>query len=684
MKTIFNTALLLLLPFIARSQQSIPDSLRRILQKATSDSARHNASYNLYLYYIEANRDSALLYVGIRLTLARKNKIALAEAAALTSKAYQYNAVGKYSEAFQNLMQALSIAEDPKTKEVEGWKVTQYTMAGVNKQIVLSTIHHVLGGLMRNAVNYEEEIRQLKQALQIAVQINHPDRQMTSNMNLGSAYLKLGQQDSALYYAKVAQVLSNNPLAQGYIGNNMLTLGDIFLAKGEIDKAKTTYYEGLNSSNRQNNQADVANLNHRLLRIYLREKNRDSTLSYALKNLQTIKSVVGVGYREIDIGVGYEDLYLAYQLNEQLDSAYKYQGLALVTKDSLYKVRIRNLADFQKISLGETLRLENLEKEKIQTQSKITAYAMLSGIAVLSIIGFILYRNDRQKQKANKVLETTLRNLKSTQSQLIQSEKMASLGELTAGIAHEIQNPLNFVNNFSEVNKELLEELKGQRSKVKGERNEQVETELLNDIEENEEKINHHGKRADAIVKGMLQHSRSGSMQKELTDINALADEYLRLAYHAFQAGMRAKDKSSNAVPIAIGIKTDLDPDLPLVDVVPQEFGRVLLNLINNGFQAIDEKAKKGVQGYKPELVVSTRLDYHFIQIIIADNGPGIPNEIKDKIFQPFFTTKPTGSGTGLGLSLSYDIIKAHGGEIKVKSKENEGTEFIIQLPIAS
>lgn len=255
-------------------------------------------------------------------------------------------------------------------------------------------------------------------------------------------------------------------------------------------------------------------------------------------------------------------------------------------------------------------------------------------------------------------LQKTLNELKSTQAQLIQSEKMASLGELTAGIAHEIQNPLNFVNNFSEVSCELLVEMDEELEK--GDVNEAKV--ILTDIKLNLEKINHHGKRADAIVKGMLAHSRLSSGEKVPTDINALADEYLRLSYH----GLRAKDKSFNA-----DFKTNFDPNLPLVNVIPQDIGRVFLNLINNAFQAIN-----GVEN--PKVTVETQLNEEGVQISISDNGPGISEDIKDKIFQPFFTTKPAGQGTGLGLSLSYDIVKAHGGILKVHSKINEGTKFII------
>ena len=256
---------------------------------------------------------------------------------------------------------------------------------------------------------------------------------------------------------------------------------------------------------------------------------------------------------------------------------------------------------------------------------------------------------------------------------------MASLGELTAGIAHEIQNPLNFVNNFSEVNQEILEELKAESKKAKAEKDEQLEIDLINDLIENEQKINHHGKRADAIVKGMLQHSRASSGQKEPVDVNVLTDEYLRLAYH----GLRAKDKSFNSELV-----THFDEKLPMVHMIPQDIGRVLINLFNNAFYATQQKQKTAGPGYKPTVELSTYLvtsplGGRGLEIRVKDNGSGIPEHIKDKIMQPFFTTKPTGEGTGLGLSMSYDIIvKGHGGSIDVDTKENECTQFTIKLPI--
>ncbi len=286
---------------------------------------------------------------------------------------------------------------------------------------------------------------------------------------------------------------------------------------------------------------------------------------------------------------------------------------------------------------------------------------------------------EKQVTKRTEELSESLMDLKETQKQLIQHEKMASLGELTAGIAHEIQNPLNFVNNFSEVNKELIDEMRDELNAG----NTNAAIIIANNIEENERKINHHGKRADAIVKGMLQHSKQSSIGKEPTDINVLCDEYLRLSYH----GLRAKDKSFNAT-----IFKEFDKSLSAaeakINIVPQDIGRVLLNLFNNAFYAVRRApgSLNGSEAYEPKVSVSTKaIKSPFgelgIEITITDNGSGIPQNIIDKIFQPFFTTKPTGQGTGLGLSLSYDIVKAHGGEIKVQTTEAEGSKFTIELP---
>jgi len=341
------------------------------------------------------------------------------------------------------------------------------------------------------------------------------------------------------------------------------------------------------------------------------------------------------------------------------DSIQQNENLTPEQKDALLKL----LKEVDKELEIVSFKLDRTEKVK-----RTTAILLEETIAELE-------EKRKSVEESNNALQKSLEELKAAQAQLIQSEKMASLGELTAGIAHEIQNPLNFVNNFSEINRELIEELISQQSILKSE---EIK-ELLEDIAANEKKITHHGKRADSIVKGMLQHSRTSSGQKELTDINTLCDEYVRLAYH----GLRAKEKSFNA-----RFETSFDSGVEKIMVVPQDIGRVVLNLVNNAFHAVNEKEKRQKSGtgnegapFEPSVTVSTAKKGDKIQIRVTDNGNGIPASIKDKIFQPFFTTKPTGQGTGLGLSLSYDIIKAHGGDIEVGTKEGEGTEFTIIIP---
>jgi signal transduction histidine kinase len=368
------------------------------------------------------------------------------------------------------------------------------------------------------------------------------------------------------------------------------------------------------------------------------------------------------------VSKGYTQLASIYeqQKNESLALSYLKKGKSI--KDSINDAFISKITQFQNIDFEEQLRLNKIVEAQSSFQNKLIVIGLIAVLLIFILIAILQYRNNRQKQKANGVLETTLTNLKSTQTQLIQSEKMASLGELTAGIAHEIQNPLNFVNNFSEVNKELLVEMKDEMQKG----NYDSIKDIIEDVIGNEEKINHHGKRADAIVKGMLQHSRSSSGVKEPTDINTLCDEYVRLSYH----GLRAKDKSFNTA-----FKTEFDDAIGKINIVPQDIGRVLLNLFNNAFYAVNEKKKQQNENYEPTVSVSTTKKNHQVEIVVSDNGNGVPQNIIDKIFQPFFTTKPTGQGTGLGLSLSYDIVKAHGGEITLDSIEKEGTTFIIHLP---
>jgi len=459
--------------------------------------------------------------------------------------------------------------------------------------------------------------------------------------------------------------------------------GRLFLHQGFIDVQKAWYH-----------LRETHNLDS--LRFYmLRAKKADKDVNYleeeyAFKTKDYTKYIALLKEDEKKAKLGglsgstlssYAYLSRAYEIIKDYKKAFEYFKRMHQMKDSIDQLKdevgvvtlnLQKQADIKQATFDEQKKLQAEELKRITFRNKIRLYAFLSGAVILILIAVILWRNNLRKQKDKLEIQKAYEELKSTQQQLVQQEKMASLGELTAGIAHEIQNPLNFVNNFSEVNNELIEELKSQKSKLKTEE----QDEILNDIFQNNEKINHHGKRADAIVKGMLQHSRSSSGQKEMTDVNALADEYLRLAYH----GLRAKDKSFNAT-----FKTDLDNSIGKINIVPQDIGRVILNLINNAFYAVAEKQKqkeKQKEGFEPTVTVSTKKLNGKVEIKVKDNGNGMPQKVLDKIFQPFFTTKPTGEGTGLGLSLSYDIItKGHGGELKVETKEGEGSGFIIQLP---
>jgi signal transduction histidine kinase len=629
--------------------------------------------YNAYNYFEEKNRDSALTYAEGMVALARKNNKQLAEAASLARKGYQLSAIGKFAPALESLTKAIQLAEDPEI-EPSYWLITSPVASDNERLIVLSLAHNMMGVLMARTQNNEQRLFHFLQSRRIAKESKNPGRILIGNMNLGSFYSDIGKLDSALIFAREAEQVALQNNERKYLSSVLTLFADIHLKKGDKKLAFDYYQRAIQEAIDQNNLTGLARSYSRITKFYLADKQKDSSLFYALKLFSTQSMIGQTTSNDNSIGNAYENLFYSYNLNGQTDSALKYATLALVTKDSMYMGRIENLAQFQNTTFKEQLRLKNLEKEKEVYKNKLQVYGLLAGLGVILLVAIILYRNNRQKNMSNKMLEKTLSDLRSTQTQLIHSEKMASLGELTAGIAHEIQNPLNFVNNFSEVNIELLEEL---QTELKGGTSVEVLS-IAHDIKENEEKINHHGKRAEAIVKGMLQHSRATTGKKEPTDINALADEYLRLSYH----GLRAKDKSFNAQ-----IETRFDECMGLINIIPGDIGRVLLNIYNNAFYALAEKQKQNISGYQPTVTVTTKRlgspkgKKDQVEIIVTDNGNGIPQKVLNKIFQPFFTTKPTGQGTGLGLSLSYDIVKAHHGEIKAETKEGEGSEFKIELP---
>ncbi|HZI54910.1 MAG TPA: ATP-binding protein, partial [Chitinophagaceae bacterium] len=495
------------------------------------------------------------------------------------------------------------------------------------------------------------------------------------NMTMGRVYLLLKMADSALISEQLAYEQVMQTGFKRYLGSVYLNLGRVYTAKGNTPVANEYYRKSLAASAENGYFRGVVASNILLADYYFLSGKKDSAYSHirdaltAAQNLDAPELLLR----------SYKEFSRYYRIQGNNDSTVKYQSLIIRINDSLFNSK--QTQEFQNIDVNEQQRRSEIEDAKTAERVKFRMYALITGLAIILFIAIMLYRNSLQRKKANVLLskqknelETTLATLKTTQNQLVQSEKMASLGEMTAGIAHEIQNPLNFVNNFSDVSNELLEEMTAELDQG----NAEDAKAIARNVKENLEKILHHGKRADAIVKSMLQHSRGSSGKKVPTDINVLTEEYFRLSFH----GLKAKDKSFNAK-----FETNLDTSIDKINVVPQEIGRVILNLINNAFYAVNEKKKhasggSAPNGYEPLVVVSTKKIGDSVEIKIRDNGNGIPKKDLDKIFQPFFTTKPTGQGTGLGLSLSYDIIKkGHGGEINVKTTEGEGSEFIISLP---
>jgi len=639
-----------------------------------------------YAFYAEFyNSDSALFYAQEALKL--QQKIVTSDQYKLWAKSNQYagqlfgireitasllHALGNYPKALEIRFENLKLAEKIEDKFLMSAAEGNLT----NDYFSMKDYQHALmyGRLMDSISSTqglnEQRFRQMKwQAYNI----------------IATAFYNLQAADSALHYAKMMYAIGANLNEIGFnlVGN--LLLADIYRLQGNIDSARRNYRRAIPEMAKYNDVVGLGKACEGMSRLFQKEDQLDSALFYARHSLdyfQNDKKLVSSWGESSDIYLAQISPLLAdlYKAQGKTDSAYKYLRLSVTLKDSIYNTD--KIRQFQTLTFNEASRREQLDQQnreaQVQFETKIKIYSLITGLIAIMILALIFYRNNKQKQKANVLLqsqkqeiETTLVELKNTQKQLIQAEKMASLGELTAGIAHEIQNPLNFVNNFSEVNKELLTELNQEMANG----NYEDARAIAKDVTENEEKINHHGRRADAIVKGMLQHSRSSTGQKEMTDINALADEYLRLAYH----GVRAKEKEFNAT-----ILTDLDKSIEPINIIPQEMGRVLLNLYNNACYAVNERKKTDGPGYSPTVSLRTKKSENKVLIFISDNGRGISQNILDKIFQPFFTTKPTGQGTGLGLNLSYDIIKAHGGEIKVDTKESEGTTFVIQLPIHS
>jgi len=620
--------------------KDVPSLLQR-LSAATSDTTRILIKCSLGEAYRSNNPDTSLIMANEALASSQELNFKRGEIHALVVLCVLYREKGDLPYALELGLKALKIAEEERLAYEQVYCLIRIAVVYIAVKDI------------------PEGIAYLKKADDI-LKNNYDDFQWTVvQFFLGDAYDQLNDLDAAEKQAKIIEEKQGLDPLWVIIYRRMQA--NIAVKRNNLPLAIKYYHESNEAAIAQSEFREAATVVNGMALAFKKMGKTDSAIFYAKQGLK-LGQMLSYRNRILAASSLLAELYAEKDPKE----AVKYYQIASASKDSLYGVQ--KVLKLQSSTMKEQERLADEEAARIAYQNKIRQRTLVGSVAAFLGIALILYRNNRQKQKANKILETTLVNLKTTQSQLIQAEKMASLGELTAGIAHEIQNPLNFINNFSEVNTELVDELKSELTVG----NTHSAIEIADDIKENEKKINHHGKRADAIVKGMLQHSGASAGQKEMADINALCDEYLRLAYH----GLRAKDKSFNAK-----LETNFDNSIDKINIVPQDMGRALLNFYNNAFYIVNEKQKENLNGYEPTVSVSTKKIKGKVEIRVADNGNGIPQKILDKIFQPFFTTKPTGQGTGLGLSLAYDIVKANGGEIKVQTKEGEGSEFIIQLP---
>ena len=658
-------------------------------QKRMAEFLFHIASISL-----DGKKDSALFFTNMYKSLAIFNEI---KDSAYIVYGYGYissfsRSAGNFTKAFESIQSAITISRQ-----------LNYTKGLARSLVQLADLYRDYGEDGQALENY-----------QFALDILQKTKDTSEFFNVlgalgGYYYTKHNTAKALEYYNRLIELCAKQTRPYHNAGSVYKWIGLTYSDSNDYGKALLNFEKSLYLFDSAKDFLETGNVLNEIGSLYAKQRDFDKAIMYHDRSVRIADSLniegmkpIWLYYQALDY-YGLKNYNKAKEINDkalagfkkiwfdvkmtsvmellasQIDSAKGDAGGALAhykeyvsLNEKLKGEEIRKEAQKEKFrNDSEKQKSEQEKKDAIAKRTRNLQYIVIGAILILGI--FLLY-GYVQKNKDKKRIEKAYGELKSTQAQLIQSEKMASLGELTAGIAHEIQNPLNFVNNFSEINKELVDEL--QQELKAGKIADAIE--ISNDIKANEEKINHHGKRADAIVKGMLQHSRSSNATKEPTDINKLTDEYLRLAYH----GLRAKDKSFNAT-----LKTDFDESIGNINIIPQDMGRVILNLITNAFYVVNEKALSAVTTptaakYEPTVSVSTKKLGDTILISVKDNGNGIPPKVLDKIFQPFFTTKPTGQGTGLGLSLSYDIVKAHGGELRVETKEGEGAEFIIQLPV--
>lgn len=705
------------------SQAQSIDNLKAELKKLTEtsgfekDTAYLNRANELGFILAESNPDSAFIFLDKHLKFCRDIKYKRGEADALKIYGNALQNKGDFKASLGYYNEALSIAKGlPEEKLVPGilnniglvnYNLGNYTEAlnnffeaikGAEKVNILNVKAAALNNIALiyfEQEKLEEAKEKYKEMLAIYSELGNQGRMILAYNNIGDVELKQNKPQEALQTLKKGHQSALALQSPEFIEMTSRTLADIYSALDSLEKAEILYRQSIAMAKENGYGVPFSHSLIGLAELFYKKGDRTEALTYAKEGLKQAELM--------------EQTRQMRNANELLARIYEEEGnySEALSSFKLFKQYNDSMNDSQSQRIAATLESEyefskkTLEYEKVSLRQRSL---IISGFAVLItflIILFIVNRNRNKLDKAyhtlkektteignkNEKLEKTLDQLKAAQLQLIQAEKMASLGELTAGIAHEIQNPLNFVTNFSEVSSELIEEIQEERVKKQSIRGagfkteeEELEDEILADIKQNLSKISFHGKRVDSIVKGMLEHSKKGSGQRELTDINTMLGEFSRLAYQSFLA----KEKDFYAE-----INLKLAAELPKIPVIPRDIAKVFLNLFNNAFYACTlSETREGLKIPKATIFITTSAYVspqgdQKILISIKDNGPGIPISMKDKIFQPFFTTKPPGEGTGLGLSLSYDIISAHGGELKVENLEGEGAEFIITLPLS-
>ncbi|MFC7667178.1 ATP-binding protein [Hymenobacter humi] len=638
-------------PLPVPTQSRTVDSLRGLLARPQPDTRRVILLCQLSDQLWTQRTDSAAVYAIKALTLARRIGYRHGEGEALNrlGAALRESNLARSLELFQ---QSLHIAKATRDRALEAQNLRS-----------IGIIYVYLRDRQQGLAYYFR-------ALKIGEQARDERRVVIELSNIGLAYDLFNQLDSAKLYQERAYTLARRlHTPTNYI---LYGLGNVALKQGRLDEARTYYRKSIAESKKVRHLRSLNFAYVGMATLYQKRGRLDSSIYYARLGCQAGQTN---GFLR---GVLNASTLLTkdFKAQRQPDSALKYQSLMLVMKDTLFgQEKVMRL---QSLNYREQQRAQAAAASQAALKTRYRTFALVAGLVGLLALALILARHSRQQQRANEALEKSLAELKTTQEQLVQREKMAFLGELTAGIAHELQNPLNFVKNFAEVSADLVDEMSGDARDAAGNspaRSSGLEQEILAGLKQNLQKISQHGQRATSIIKGMLEHSRTGTGRREPANLNALVDESLRLAYQ----GLRTKEKDFNAT-----LTTCLDPSLPEVAVVSQDLSRVLINLFTNAFHAVQARQRQHPDpAYQPEVQVTTRLLPGKVEIRIRDNGTGMSDKVKDKIFHPFFTTKPVGEGTGLGLSLSHDIVTSgHSGRLLVESQEGLGTEFTVSLPI--